>query len=33
MYDYNLIGIVCHTGNAESGHYISYIKTENNRWL
>jgi ubiquitin carboxyl-terminal hydrolase 34 len=31
-YDYNLIGIICHTGNAESGHYISYIKTENNKW-
>ena len=31
-YDYSLIGIICHTGNADSGHYISYIKTENNKW-
>jgi len=23
---YNLSGIICHIGNAESGHYISYIK-------
>lgn len=23
---YNLSGIICHNGNAESGHYISYIK-------
>lgn len=26
-YAYSLIGIICHTGNAEAGHYISYIKT------
>lgn len=32
-YDYNLAGIICHTGNAEAGHYISYIKTEENKWL
>jgi ubiquitin C-terminal hydrolase len=30
---YNLIGIICHIGNAESGHYISYIKIEENKWL
>ena len=31
-YEYSLIGIICRTGNAEAGHYISYIKTENNKW-
>lgn len=30
---YSLIGIVCHTGNAGAGHYISYIKTDQNKWL
>ncbi len=32
-YEYELTGIIVHIGNAESGHYISFIKTEENRWL
>lgn len=27
-YQYDLTGIICHIGNAEMGHYISYIKNE-----
>lgn len=27
------MGIICHLGNAEMGHYISYIKTESGKWL
>ena len=30
---YKLSGIVCHIGNAESGHYISYIKQNNDKWV
>lgn len=30
---YHLSGIICHIGNAESGHYISYIKIGENRWV
>ena len=30
---YNLTGIICHIGNAESGHYISYIKIANDKWV
>ncbi len=30
---YQLAGIVCHIGNAESGHYLSYIKIEENKWV
>ena len=26
-YDYNLVGIIVHLGNADSGHYYSYINT------
>lgn len=26
-YQYELSGIICHIGNAEMGHYISYIKS------
>jgi ubiquitin carboxyl-terminal hydrolase 34 len=33
QFEYELTGIIIHIGNAESGHYISYIKTEDNRWL
>jgi ubiquitin carboxyl-terminal hydrolase 34 len=29
---YNLSGIICHIGNAESGHYVSYIKRDE-KWL
>lgn len=25
-YQYSLVGVLVHTGNAESGHYYSYIK-------
>lgn len=32
-FEYNLIGIICHTGTADSGHYISYIKTNDNKWI
>jgi ubiquitin C-terminal hydrolase len=31
-YEYDLTGIVCHIGNAEMGHYISYIKNEEGKW-
>ena len=30
---YKLTGIISHIGNAESGHYISYIKIEENKWV
>ena len=30
---YNLSGIICHNGNAESGQYISYIKIGENKWV
>ncbi len=29
--DYELVGVICHDGNAEKGHYFSYIKSEN-KW-
>ena len=32
-YDYSLVGIICHIGNADAGHYISYIKVDENKWL
>lgn len=32
-YLYELIGIICHSGTADSGHYISYIKTSENKWI
>lgn len=32
-YQYELTGIICHIGNAEMGHYISYIKNEEGKWL
>jgi ubiquitin C-terminal hydrolase len=31
--EYQLAGIICHIGNAESGHYISYIKIDENKWV
>jgi hypothetical protein len=33
LYQYDLTGIICHIGNAEMGHYISYIKNEDNKWF
>lgn len=30
---YTLTGIICHIGNAESGHYISYVKIAENKWV
>lgn len=34
-YDYELVGIVVHTGTADLGHYYSYIKdkSDNKKWL
>jgi ubiquitin carboxyl-terminal hydrolase 34 len=32
-YQYELTGIICHIGNAEQGHYISYIKNEAGKWF
>ena len=34
-YLYKLVGILIHSGTADSGHYYSYIKerTEEGRWL
>jgi ubiquitin carboxyl-terminal hydrolase 34 len=32
-FQYELSGIVCHIGNAENGHYISYIKNPEGKWL
>jgi hypothetical protein len=29
-YNYELVGVVVHTGTAESGHYYSYIKEQQN---
>jgi len=30
--EYNLMGIVNHTGNVFGGHYFSYIKNFNDKW-
>ena len=30
---YNLSGVVVHQGDAEAGHYLSYIKAGDDRWL
>jgi len=30
---YKLVGIVIHSGNADAGHYYSYINIEDNKWL
>lgn len=30
--EYELVGIVIHSGNANSGHYYSYIKTHKDTW-
>ena len=30
---YSLTGIICHIGNAESGHYISYTKIGKDKWV
>ena len=32
-YQYELTGIICHIGNAEQGHYISYIKNNDGKWF
>eukprot|EP01035_Chromulina_nebulosa_P018175 gene18175-23833_t len=32
FYQYELGGIVVHTGTADSGHYFSYIKDDSSRW-
>ena len=31
-FQYDLIGVVCHKGTAEVGHYYSFIKTEPGKW-
>ena len=36
QYEYDLIGVTVHTGNADGGHYYSFIKertTNRDRWL
>ena len=30
-FEYKLVGVVCHMGSAEAGHYFSYINTERDR--
>ena len=30
-FEFKLVGIVCHMGSAEAGHYLSYINTERDR--
>ena len=32
-YHYALRGTVVHQGNADSGHYYSFINAENGRWV
>ena len=32
-YDFRLKGIVLHYGSAEFGHYFSYIKESDNKWI
>ena len=32
-FEYEISGIICHSGNAEMGHYISYIKNFEGKWL
>lgn len=32
-YEYNLRGVVMHSGTAEYGHYYSYINIEDDKWL
>ena len=32
-YQYELTGIICHIGNAEHGHYMSYIKNSDGKWF
>ena len=32
-YQYDLTGIICHIGNAEMGHYLSYIKNDEGKWF
>ena len=33
LYEYNLKGIVNHTGTADFGHYFSYINVKDDTWL
>lgn len=30
-YEYKLVGVVCHMGIAEAGHYLSYINVERDK--
>jgi ubiquitin carboxyl-terminal hydrolase 9/24 len=30
---YELTGIICHIGNGEMGHYMSYSKGKEGKWL
>lgn len=33
-YEYELVGVLVHSGSADAGHYYSFIKERNsNRWL
>jgi ubiquitin carboxyl-terminal hydrolase 34 len=32
-YEYELSGVVVHTGTAEAGHYYSYIRIDKEKWL
>ncbi len=36
-YEYQLVGVLVHSGSADAGHYYSFIKdrsrTSKNRWL
>ena len=27
-YEFKLVGVVCHMGSADAGHYLSYINTQ-----
>ncbi|CAD8080232.1 unnamed protein product [Paramecium sonneborni] len=32
-YIYKLVGVLIHTGSADSGHYYSFIKSQENKWF
>ena len=31
QYEFKLVGVVCHMGSADAGHYLSYINVERDK--